>query len=302
MSTMSTNQFSRISLQQWRTLQAVVDLGGFAQAAEQLNRSQSSVSYAINQLQEHLGLKLLRIEGRKAVLTKAGEMLLPRSRLLTADATSLEQQAHYLEQGWEAEIEVSVEAAYPITLLVKALKSFEKNAKDTRVRIKEVVLSGAEEALLSGNSDLAITPFIPKGMTGSELVQVNFVAVAHPEHPLHQLSQPITLHDLEKHTHIVLSDSGNKNRDSGWINDSRRWSVSNPDSAIQLVLNGLGFGWLPENRISDLLESEQLKHLPLCEGARSTAILHLVYADYELAGPATKLFADILKNISNTET
>ena len=59
----------RVTLDQWRTLQAVVDHGGFAQAAEALHRSQSSVSYTVARMQEQLGVPLLRIDGRKAVLT-----------------------------------------------------------------------------------------------------------------------------------------------------------------------------------------------------------------------------------------
>ena len=52
----------RVTLDQWRTLQAVVDHGGFAQAAEALHRSQSSVSYTVARMQEQLGAPLLRIE------------------------------------------------------------------------------------------------------------------------------------------------------------------------------------------------------------------------------------------------
>ena len=37
----------RISLEQWRALVAVVEAGGYGQAAEQLHKSQSTVTYAI---------------------------------------------------------------------------------------------------------------------------------------------------------------------------------------------------------------------------------------------------------------
>ena len=40
----------RITLEQWRCLVAVVDEGGYAQAAEALNKSQSSVTYAVQKL------------------------------------------------------------------------------------------------------------------------------------------------------------------------------------------------------------------------------------------------------------
>ena len=37
----------RVTLEQWQALVAVVDAGGYAQAAERLNKSQSAVSYAV---------------------------------------------------------------------------------------------------------------------------------------------------------------------------------------------------------------------------------------------------------------
>jgi hypothetical protein len=37
----------KTTLDEWEILQAVVQLGGFAPAAEQLNRSQSTISYAV---------------------------------------------------------------------------------------------------------------------------------------------------------------------------------------------------------------------------------------------------------------
>ena len=67
----------KVSLDQWRALQAVVDYGGYAQAAAQMHRSQSSVSHAVSKLQAQLGVPLLRIEGRRAVLTTAGEVVHP---------------------------------------------------------------------------------------------------------------------------------------------------------------------------------------------------------------------------------
>src|SRR3989338_9375835 len=113
----------RVTLDQWRTLQAVVDHGGFAQAAEVLHRSQSSVSYTVARMQEQLGVPLLRIDGRKAVLTDAGDVLLRRSRQLVLQASPLEDLAYNLDQGWEAEVRLVVDAAYPTERLLRDRKS-----------------------------------------------------------------------------------------------------------------------------------------------------------------------------------
>lgn len=289
---------SRVSLEQWKALQAVIDYGGYAQAAEKMHRSQSSVSYAVNRLQELLGLQVLRIEGRKAVLTDAGKILLQRSRQLLADASSLESLARQIKKGWEAEVRLTVEAAFPTQYLMQALKEFEPYSQNTQVRLNEVVLSGAEENLLSGSADLAITPFIPQGFLGEELVQVSFIAVAHPDHALHQLNSPISIHDLNRETHVILSDSGSKGVDSGWISDARRWTVTSPESAIKIISNGLGFGWLPEKSIEKELKNKELVPLELEKGQRQKAILYLVYADQNQVGPATRKLAEILKQVS----
>jgi len=285
----------RVSLDQWHTLQAVIDYGGYAQAAEHLHRSQSTVSYAVNQLQRLLGIQLLEIKGRKAVLTDAGQVLLQRSRQLVSDASAIEQQAKHLNMGWEAEVRLAAEAAYPTQYLMNALKQFEPYTKNTRIRLEEVVLSGAEDALLNGHADLIITAYIPQGFVGEDLIQVEFVAVAHPEHPLHQLGRTLTTHDLSRETHVILSDSGQKGIDSGWISDSRRWTTSSPETAHKLIRKGLGFGWLPAHSIQQQLQSNELKELPLDIGRRHTARLYLVYADAAQIGPGTQKLAEILK-------
>src|SRR5215469_15811800 len=66
----------RTTLDEWEILQTVVQLGGFAPAAKQLNRSQSTISYAIARLQEQLGIKLFEIKERRAHLTEFGRALL----------------------------------------------------------------------------------------------------------------------------------------------------------------------------------------------------------------------------------
>ena len=59
----------QISLDQWRALIAVVDAGGYAQAAQALFKSQSAVSYAVQKIESQLALKAFEIEGRRARLT-----------------------------------------------------------------------------------------------------------------------------------------------------------------------------------------------------------------------------------------
>ena len=71
------------TLDQWEVLEAVVQLGSFAAAAQTMNRSQSTISYAISCLQEQFKVPLLEMKGRKAQLTEAGKALLAECRTAT---------------------------------------------------------------------------------------------------------------------------------------------------------------------------------------------------------------------------
>lgn len=286
----------KVTLDQWRTLQAVVDHGGYAQAAEALHKSQSSISYTVAKLQEQLGMELLHIEGRKAVLTAAGDALLHRSRLLLDQALELEQIADCLEQGWEAEVALAVDAIFPKSVLINAFKKFLPESKNCKVIIREEVLSGAAEVLLEKKVQLSICPWIPPGFMGVKLIEIPFVPVAHPDHLLHKLNRKVKMSDLSMHTHVVIKDSGIKqNTDSGWLGADLRWTVTNIESAKAFLSSGIGFSWLPVHEAEEPIAAGKLKKLELEGEYEKQGKLFLVYANKEVSGPATELLADAIK-------
>lgn len=286
----------RVTLDQWRTLQAVVDHGGFAQAAQALHRSQSSVSYTVGRMQEQLGVPLLRIDGRKAVLTEAGEVLLRRSRQLVKNASQLEDLAHHMEQGWEAEVRLVVDAAYPNARLVRALSAFMPQSRGCRVRLREEVLSGVEDVLRDGVADLAISALNIQGYLGTEMSTVEFVAVAHPDHALHRLNRPLTFQDLESQLQIVIRDSGRQPKDAGWLGAEQRWTVGSLGTAASFVGSGLGFAWLPRQSIERQLLDGLLKPLPLEQGGNRHPMFFLYASKEKPLGPATQILVELLRN------
>ncbi|WP_313314006.1 LysR family transcriptional regulator [Stutzerimonas nitrititolerans] len=286
----------RVTLDQWRTLQAVVDHGSFAQAAEILHRSQSSVSYTVARMQEQLGIPLLRIEGRKAVLTDAGEMLLRRSRQLVTQASQLEELAHHMEQGWEAEVRLVVDAAYPNARLIRALTEFMPKSRGCRVRLREEVLSGVEEILKDGTADLAITALDITGYLGAELGTVGFIAVAHANHPLHQLQRKLSVQDLQSQMQVVVRDSGQRQpRDAGWLGAEQRWTVGSLATSVAFVSSGLGFAWLPQHMIERELAEGILKPLPLIQGSIRRPQFYLYTNPDKPLGPATRILIELIK-------
>jgi len=286
----------KITLEQWRALLAVVDEGGYAQAAEVLHKSQSAVTYAVQKLESMLGVKAFEIQGRKAILTPTGQLLYRRAQVLLNEAGELESTARAVSSGWEAEIGIAVEVIFPSWLMVDCLAKFGLESPHTRVEMYESVMSGTSELLLQGKVQVAIASSIPVGFLGDSLMRVRFIAAAHPDHPLHKLGRPLTTRDLRAHRHLVVRDTGTKrSARTVSIEAEQRWTLSHMSTSIQAARMGFGFSWYPEYRILDEMKAGTLKPLPLKEGAERYAELYLIIADPEAAGPGTRRLAEILR-------
>ena len=292
----------RISIEQWRALMAVVDAGGYAQAAEALHKSQSAITYAVQKIETSLGVRAFEVQGRKAVLTPTGSLLYRRARALIEEAEGLERAAASLSAGWEAQIRLAVEIIFPTGLLLRVLDRFGAESPHTRIELIESVLDGTSEALLKGEADLAISPRIPPGFLGDPLMQMRFLAVAHPDHALHRLDRPLGRADLRAHRHLVVRDSGSRRDASPLSLDAKqRWTVSHMATSIQAARSGYGFCWLPEDKIRDELASGSLKVLPLREGQERVLTLYLIFADRDYAGPGTLRLVDLLRETVKAE-
>lgn len=285
----------RVTLGQWQALMAVVDTGGYAQAAQVLHKSQSAVTYAVQKIETQLGVKVFRIDGRKAVLTPTGQLLYQRARYLTEEAAGLEQAARQLSAGWEAEIRLAVDVIFPTWLLFQCLDRFGRESPHTRVELLETVIGGTNETLLAERAQLAIWGIVPQGFLGEPLMRVRFVLAAHPEHPLHRLGRKLTMQDLRAHRHMVVRESGAQRTTRPSLEALQRWTVSHLATSIEAACAGYGFAWLPEEKIRNELANGTLKPLPLREGGTRYIELYLILADPDCAGPGTQRLAQIIR-------
>ena len=284
-----------VSLKQWRILHAVIDCGGFAEAAKHLHLSQSAISYTIAKLQEQLDVQLLKIEGRKAHLTTAGRALLDRSRRVLKEAIELEVFARHLGQGWVSEVRLAVDQNCPSQILMHALRKFGALGVDTHVRLTELSMQRTEEVLRDLSVDLAISPRVPMGFLGEPLLEVEYVAVAHPDHSLCALGRGLSAADLERHIQIGIG-SGNELEGGDGTRQMRRWNLSSFDTVVQAVGEGLGYAWLPRHRVQQFLDQGTLALLPLGERRACKAMLYLIHGHPASASPYASRLAEVLRS------
>ncbi|NVJ62368.1 MAG: LysR family transcriptional regulator [Gammaproteobacteria bacterium] len=285
----------KITLEQWAAFVAVVDEGSYAKAADLLNKSQSTVSYAIARLEDQLGGQVLKLHGRKAELTDLGKVMVRKAKKLLSEADGIEQLAACVSRGWESEIAIAVDAIYPVSQVLDAIEEFGKKGESaTRIRFLETSLSGTDEALLSGLADIVIAPRVPPGFLGEQFSTIEFLAVAHKDHDLHKLDRTLTLMDLEQCRQVVLRDSGIKReQDAGWLGSEQRITVSHFSTSVEVIKRKLAFAWLPTGYIQEELASGEFLPLKLEQGQRRELSLFLINARGDRAGPGVNLLMSI---------
>jgi DNA-binding transcriptional LysR family regulator len=170
-----------------RTWVEVVDVGGFARAAEQIHLSQPRVSAHIASLEKELGCCLIERRVRPLTLTEEGKLLLPKVRAVLAAADEL-ASIRLAEQG---ELSGAVKVASFASASAEFLPQVFTKLKSAHPMVELGVLDGdvnvIEAALSEHRVSVAIRPLRPEpripSLSMRPLWREPFVALVPSGHP-----------------------------------------------------------------------------------------------------------------------
>lgn len=288
------------TLEQWLTLIEVDKAGSVQAAAGQLNKSHTTLLYAIKKLEAQLGVSLVRIDGRRSVLTDHAKTLLRRAAPMLDQARALETMSDELAQGVESEIIVSIDHLCCRSWLYQPLRRFLVHNSATSVQIKETSLSATHRAVVEQQADIAIINLPVENHLAEAFGVATMIPVVAKSHPLAQKVQ-VCNEDLLTETQVVVRDLGadpttdisDDSQNVGWLMSQRRLTVDNFDHAWQAVNDGLGFCRLPDHKLAQL-DTTNLVQIPLMGGSRYQVPMHLTAPKAELTGRAAKQLYDML--------
>ena len=145
-----------ISLDALQVLDAIDRKGSFAAAASSLHRVPSAVSYSVQKLEQDLGIALFQKQGRRAIPTKAGTLLIEQGRALLQAAEQLSLDAQQLATGWEPRLRIALDHSIPDSIVMNAIEALYAAQPRIEISVEKEVLGGTWEALLEGRAELAI--------------------------------------------------------------------------------------------------------------------------------------------------
>jgi len=260
-----------ISIEALMVLDAIEYRGSYAAAAEQLNKVPSALSYIVQKLEDQLNVTLFVRQGRRAVLTPAGQHLLVEGRKVLNSINALSAQTQTIANGWEPKIRIACDSIVDINAVFKSINGFLKAHENIEIDVQEGVMNGTWEALIHDNVDLVIGAPSPipnqKGIRAIKAGQFDGVLVAAKTHELsifcqkHTKSQKtITADELIKYRSIVVHDSSQ--HEIPWsvnmIEGTQHFYVSSVAQKLAAIKAGIGIGYLPKHMVQHVIDSGQL--------------------------------------------
>ncbi len=267
-------------------LDAIARHGSLAKAAAALDRVPSALSYTVRLYEAKLDLLLIDRRGHRAVLTQAAQEILASAAPVIEQLHAVARQAQSLASGWEPELRIALDEIISTEALCPLLAAFYALAVPTRVTLLSEVLFGTWDAVTQGRADLAVgASEFAQGVAAATgrvqsafLGEVPFVFAIAASHPLAGASEPLTAAQIAAFRVVAVADTTRTVApySVGILAQQPVLTVASVAAKIQAQVAGLGVGWLPLHRITDLVRQGRLV-IKQTESERPVERLHLAW-------------------------
>ena len=255
-----------MTLDQIRTLCRIIECGTLKKAADSLHKTQPALSMAIKKLESEYGFQILARENYRLTLTEAGKSFYHKAQELLQSADQLTSLGQHLGAGNEASVRLGYDAICPIANILGILKQCQEQFPYTEIELLGETRFGALDLLKKQDIDLAISPWWPTlyalgNLESLPISHFRVIMVSAPQ--LFTRNKIINISDLKQHVHINIeeSDLSFDTHDLILLKGCRQWRTKDAYTLKSLLLEGLGWGYMPEFMVINEIKSGQLIQL-----------------------------------------
>lgn len=237
---------------------AVVEQGSFRAAANNLHKTQSTVSAAVAILEQEFGFQLLSRDGYRPELTPEGKAFYQEARLTLDKMKGLEALGHQLSSGVGPSLALTFSASCVQLGGLVQLQMFVEKHPEMHLNMSTEHLSGVIESLQLGKADIAISPDYGLGEAFEfvEIAKLRFITVAAPNYIKDQTRRVIPQAELKNHPQVIIEDSGSIHpiERRNVIPNGQRWTVNDYMIKQRLIVSGLAWSRLPYHMVEKELK------------------------------------------------
>lgn len=245
----------------------VVETGSFTKAAEALQRSKTTVTQLVQQLEAHLQARLLHRTTRRLTLTPEGAAFLARARQLLADLQEAETSVLDAASLPRGQLRVDVPSPIATQVLIPALPEFFARYPDIQVQMGvsdrriDLVRDGADCVVRGG--ELTDSSLVARRVAAWPVVAcaapAYLLRAGIPEHP-QALTRPphSTVGFVSARTGRLLHPVLTRGRERVDASGRQALAVDDGNAYLAAALAGLGVVCLPRYMAETHLSSGAL--------------------------------------------
>ena len=145
-----------MDLRQLEYFVRVAELGSFTRAAQQLRIAQPALSRQVRLLEVELRQNLLTRNGRGAVPTEAGKLMLEHGRGILHQVERAKEDLGRARGGLSGRVAIGMPTSVARVLAVPLMREFRKQLPEATLAISEGLSVAMQEALINGRLDIAL--------------------------------------------------------------------------------------------------------------------------------------------------
>ena len=233
----------------------------FSEASEALHISQPAISQALASLEEQLGVKLVEPQGRRRVLTEAGQQVAQFSAEVLGRSAELRRWLDSYNHGAVGKLTVGMIDAAVLYLLPNTLEEFRLNYPDVELKIFVGDSNTQLQKLRDFEIDLAfIVEPLPQDLIGEEVSQESLFLYAPDDWTPNFEATPWALPPAGSRTRTLIDQGLAKLS----ITPNIALESRNPIVLRQLVVLGFGCSVLPEAVTEELPQLVAMRRDLVC--------------------------------------
>ena len=290
-----------IPLNSFLVFHEVAKFRSFSRAAEELFVSQPAVSKHIRQLEQKVGMGLVR-RGRGGFgLTEAGGILFKHTQKISSDLLEIENALGNLRKDHHGVLKIGTTESYSKCLMPKLLSGFQASHPSIKITLEVGNSEEIEKSLLDYKNDIGLIGLVKASSKFESIpfLREELVLIVRPHHQLDK-RKAVSLKEIEKYP-FIIRDKGSTTRrilfhafEEFDIHPSLLIEAGSSEFIKQWVSEGEGISIIVKRLGADEEKRGMIKVIPLQE--KLYLEVALLYLKEERANPTIKAFIQYMES------
>ena len=294
------------NLNQLRVFVEVARQGSVSSAARLLDMPTSTVSRWVQELEKHLGVRLLQRTTRRIHLTEIGEGYYQRALKVVESFEDAHSWVSNRVKVPKGTLRITTFQLFAETLLGPVLVDYLEQNREVSV---QVVVNERDLDLIEERIDVAIRvgSLADSSLISRKIAQMHGWIVASPA-DLSKHGTPTHPMNLAQHSNLIYRHNQEpvtlpftRGKDHLEVTLSSRCAANSVALVRQLTIGGLGIGFLPPILAHEDLASGRLVRL-LPDWTTTSLAIYAVYPSRKNLAQKVRTFIDLLAEKVNSET